>query len=152
LGKPLETFVLSYFNYFCLICSLQSAESLNFANKPDLQSYLNPNSDFFLVRAVYTITDKITVIPVKVLNPTNLKFLLDWCIPYLLSSMLKIISCFVLQIVLSKHKIKVPLCLASRPLWTSTFSVILVLEIFPIYFFSPNQLWSGRIKPLQHLV
>jgi len=38
LGKPLETFVvLSYFNYFCLICSLQTAKSLHFANKPDLQ-------------------------------------------------------------------------------------------------------------------
>lgn len=38
LEKPFETFtVLSYFKYFCLICSLQTAESLNFANKLDLQ-------------------------------------------------------------------------------------------------------------------
>jgi len=33
LGKPLETFVvLGYFNYFCLICSLQTAESLPYAH------------------------------------------------------------------------------------------------------------------------
>jgi len=30
LGKPLETFVvLSYFNYFCVICSMQTAQSLS---------------------------------------------------------------------------------------------------------------------------
>jgi len=27
-GELLETFVLGYFTYFCLICSLQTAESL----------------------------------------------------------------------------------------------------------------------------
>jgi len=31
LGKPLETFVvLSYFSYFCLICSLQAVEIWTF--------------------------------------------------------------------------------------------------------------------------
>lgn len=85
---------------------------------------------------------KLTVIPLKVLNPTNLKFLLlDWCNTYLRSSMLKKnISCFVLQIVLSKHKIKVPLCLPSRQPWPSTLKLSLVLDIFPILFFSPIRL------------
>jgi len=32
LGKPLETFVVGYFNYFCLICLLQTAESLPYAH------------------------------------------------------------------------------------------------------------------------
>lgn len=37
LGKPLDAFVvLNYFNFFCFICSLQTAESVNFDNKPDL--------------------------------------------------------------------------------------------------------------------
>jgi len=46
LGKPLETFVvLTYFNHLCLICSLQAAESPNFANKPDLEWGFN-NFDY----------------------------------------------------------------------------------------------------------
>jgi len=42
LGKPLKTFVvLSFFTYFCLIWSLQTAESLLVAYKSGLQWGLN---------------------------------------------------------------------------------------------------------------